>query len=123
VYAQNGNSSQPNQPSAFNRIIGTLLRLPLGIILALLLFFVFGINRGSARGGFLLLFLGIFLGLTAVRFLYFRSRRKYWQGRFAGNEALRILKERYAKGEITGEQFRQMAQDLRSSGKPSRTWF
>ena len=119
MYAQNGNSSQPNQPSAFNRIIGTLLRLPLGIILAVLLFFVFGINRGTARGGFLLLLLGIFLVLTAARFFYFQSRRKYWQGRFAGNEALRILRERHAKGEITGEQFRKMAQNLRSNGQPT----
>jgi uncharacterized membrane protein len=120
---QNQNYNQQNQPSTFHRIIGTLLRLPLGIILALLLFFFFGINRGSAGGGFLILFLMIFLILTAARFFYFRSRRKYWQGRFAGNEAFRILRERYAKGEITAAQFRQMAQDLKASGQPPGTWF
>jgi uncharacterized membrane protein len=73
-------------------------------------------------GGLLLLALVIWVVVTLVR----NSRRSYMAGPMAGpmamcshglshgsdDRALAILKERYAKGELTKEQFDQMKRDL-----------
>jgi len=90
--------------------VGTLLMAPIGLIIIVLLYFAF---RGRYfPGELLLIFLVIFLILFAIRSLYWRSRRKYWRERFRGNEPIRILRQRYARGEITKEQFDQMLHDL-----------
>jgi uncharacterized membrane protein len=89
--------------------------LPIGLILALVVIYVYFIGfRGRHFPGELLVILVIiFIGLFAVRMLFWRSRRKYWRERRRGNEAIRILRERYARGEITKEQFDQTLNDLR----------
>jgi uncharacterized membrane protein len=89
--------------------------LPIGLIIALILLYVYfiGIRGRHFPGEFLVILLVIFLGLFVIRMLYWRSRRRYWREKWKGNEAIRILRERYARGEITKEQFDQTLHDLR----------
>ncbi len=96
-------------------MIGTLLMLPIGLIIALILLYVYfiGFRGRHFPGEFLVILLVIFLGLFVIRMLYWRSRRRYWREKWKGNEAIRILRERYARGEITKEQFDQTLHDLR----------
>ena len=65
--------------------------------------------------GFFGFFLVIFLIFGLMRWIF------WWPGRWAyrrhgyyarGAEAYQILRERYARGEITKEQFEQMSRDL-----------
>ena len=65
---------------------------------------------------------GFFAFFWIVRWLFFPwrwgyggwgYRRRYWH---YGDEAYNILRERYARGEITKEQFEQMARDLQQHG-------
>ncbi|MDA4128256.1 MAG: SHOCT domain-containing protein [Thaumarchaeota archaeon] len=55
----------------------------------------------------------IFIIFWAVRWIFWGPRWGYhrWYGRH-GDESYYILRERYAKGEITREQFDQMMRDL-----------
>ena len=103
--------SGPPRPN----MIGTLLMLPIGLIIALILLYVYfiGFRGRHFPGEFLVILLVIFLGLFVIRMLYWRSRRRYWREKWKGNEAIRILRERYARGEITKEQFDQTLHDLR----------
>jgi putative membrane protein len=94
--------------------IGTLLMLPLGLIIALVLLYLAFLRgyRPYFPGEFLFVLLVILLGLFVIRTLYWRSRRKNWQERFKANQPIRILRQRYARGEITKEQYDQMLRDL-----------
>ena len=108
-------SSQTGSGSSRPSVIGTLLMLPIGLIVALVLLYVYliGFRGRYFPGEFLVILVVIFLGLFVVRMLFWRSRRKYWREKRRGNEAMRILRERYARGEITKEQFDQTMHDLR----------
>jgi O-antigen/teichoic acid export membrane protein len=98
-------------------MVGTLLMLPIGLIIVLVLLLYFlAFRRGYFPGELLLIFVFIFLGLFVIRSLYWRSRRKYWRERFRENEPIRIIRQRYARGEINKEQYDQMLRDL--SQKP-----
>ena len=95
-----------------SRLVGVLLMMPIGIVLVFVLFY-FGVSRGGFFPGELLVFfLVIFIVLFVARLLFWRSRRgsmrRYWRQ----DESVRILRERYARGEITRDQFDQMLRDL-----------
>jgi len=66
-------------PPSWYRFVGILLMLPIGIIVAFVLVYFFGFNRGSGYfpGEFLLILLVIFLAVFVVRMLFWRSRRRY----------------------------------------------
>ena len=63
--------------------------------------------------GWLFGFFVIFIIIGALRWLFwpwgYMHRRRYWRYR---DESYYILRERYARGEITKEQYDQMMQDL-----------
>ena len=108
-------SNQSSDDVSRRGVVGTLLMLPIGIIIVLLLllyFFAYG-WRGYFPGEFLLIFVILFFGLFVIRASYWSSRRKKWRERYRANEPVRILRQRYARGEITREQFGQMLRDLK----------
>jgi len=76
-------------PPAWFRIVGILLMLPIGVIIALTLFFILGSGGGSFSGEFLIIVAVILVGLTVTRLLYWRSRSRYWRDRngFGGARA------------------------------------
>jgi uncharacterized membrane protein len=87
--------------------------LPIGLIIVIaLLFYFISFRRGWFPGEILLISAVLFVGLFVIRSLYWRSRRKYWREQFRRNEPMRILRQRYARGEISKEQFIQMRRDL-----------
>jgi putative membrane protein len=58
----------------------------------------------------------IFIIFWAVRWLFWPRRWGYWGGYYHyghRDESYSILRQRYARGEITKEQFEQMMRDLR----------
>ena len=110
---------EPGRPPARYRIVGTLLMLPIGIIIALVLLYVVAFRGGYFPGEFVLVFVAIFAVLFLVRIFFWRSRRRYYRQRWQSNSAVRILRQRYARGEITKEQFRQMLRDLREGDDPA----
>ena len=74
-----GGWNRAGSPSWY-RVIGIFLMLPIGIILALVLFyFVTFRGGGYFSGEFLIVLLVIFLALFVVRILFWRSRRRYWR--------------------------------------------
>ena len=109
---------QPEEGLPKRGVLGTLLMLPIGLIVAILLvlyFFAFR-GRGYFPGEILLVCVVVFFGLFAIRTLYWSSRRKHWREQFRANQPIRILRQRYARGEITKEEFDRMLRDLNQSG-------
>jgi len=96
------------------------------VILAVVGFGVFGFFGPRPYPGFFYPFpffrpFGLLFGLFwlfvifwAVRWLFWPRRWGYWGGYYHGrrDESYYILRQRYAKGEITKEQFEQMMRDL-----------
>ncbi|MEE8186988.1 MAG: SHOCT domain-containing protein [Nitrososphaerales archaeon] len=75
-------------------------------------FFINFFTGGPVRGFSFFPFIGLFfLFFFAKRFFFpwGRSRRHYWRYE---DTALNSLRERYARGEITRDQFEQMMSDL-----------
>jgi putative membrane protein len=73
-------------------------------------------------GGFLLLFLFVWLGFFLLRVTFWTART---QGRYGGyggprrgpDPAVMVARQRYARGEITREQFDQIMTDLGRRGR------
>jgi putative membrane protein len=67
-------------------------------------------------GGFLLVLLVVWVVLMVVRISFWSSRGRRYGGRANGmrgpREAVHIARIRYARGEITRDQFEQIMQDL-----------
>jgi uncharacterized membrane protein len=97
------------------KAIGTILMLPIGAIVAFVIVFLLALRGSYYLGEFLLVFVLLFGVMFVVRTLFWRSRRRYMREHWQGDESVRILRERYAKGEITREEFHQMLRDLRQS--------
>jgi hypothetical protein len=74
-----GWNNRQRQPT-WLRYAGIILMLPIGIIFALLLFFIFSASgAGYYPGEFLIVLLVVMLVVFAARMLLWRSRRRYWR--------------------------------------------
>ncbi|HML03286.1 MAG TPA: hypothetical protein VK487_07930 [Candidatus Bathyarchaeia archaeon] len=79
-YGNSGDSGwNRSRPPTWSRIMGILLMLPIGLIIAFLLVYFVASKGGWFPGEFLLVFIVIFLVLFAVRLLFWTSRRRYWR--------------------------------------------
>jgi hypothetical protein len=80
VRSSGGNGWNRARPPTWSLIVGTLLMLPIGIFIVLVLLY-FGAFSGGGYflGEILFVFVAIFLVLFAVRLLFWRSRRRYWR--------------------------------------------
>jgi len=92
--------------------------LPLGMIIAVVLLLIYPGGRASYPGGIFLVLLLVILALFVARMLFWGARRRRWQENRMERDPALILRQRYARGEITKEQFDQMMRDLRSPGNP-----
>jgi uncharacterized membrane protein len=101
-----------------NRALGWLLALPLGMVIAFVVFLLFATSGHYFVGEFIVIFLAVFAIIFFVRLWYQQSRRNYWHARMQANAPARILRQRYARGEISREQFQQMMRDLREGHQP-----
>jgi uncharacterized membrane protein len=92
--------------------------LPLGLVIAFVIFLLLAASDHYFFGEFIIIFFAVFVILFFVRLQYRRSRRNYWNARIQANAPARILRQRYARGEISREQFQQMMRDLREGRRP-----
>jgi len=106
---------EPKPPS---RALGWLLALPLGLVIAFAIFWLLVASGHYFFGEFVVIFLALFAVMFFVRFQYRKSRSNYWKARTQANAPARILRQRYARGEISREQYQQMMRDLRESREP-----
>ena len=109
---------QPESDFPHRGVVGTLLMFPIGLVIVILLVFYFFAFRGRGYfpGEILLVSVVVFFGLFVIRSLYWSSRRKHWREQLRANQPIRILRQRYARGEITKEEFDRMLRDLNQSG-------
>jgi len=105
-------------PRPPRRALGWLLALPVGLVIAFVIFLVLVADGDYFFGEFIVIFLAVFAIMFFVRFQYRQSRRNYWRARMQANAPARILRQKYATGEITREQFQQMLRDLREVRQP-----
>jgi len=101
-----------------SRALGWILALPLGLVIAFVVFLLLVANGHYFFGEFFVIFLAVFAVVFFVRYEYRQSRRNYWKARMQANAPARILRQRYARGEISREQYQQMMRDLRESRQP-----
>lgn len=78
--ATTGYGENRRGPPSWFRLLGIVLMLPVGIIVVVLLYFMFGFTGvGYYRGEVLIILLAVLLVMFGARLFYRRSRRKYWQ--------------------------------------------
>jgi hypothetical protein len=77
-------------PPTWSRVVGILLILPIGIIIALVLFYFVAIRGGFFPGEFLIILVVILLCVALARLLFWRSRRRYWREQWGENGSTRI---------------------------------
>ncbi len=107
-----------------------LLGVGLAVIAVLVIVFVLlanGVLGGSSPrpfwgfwGAFLLLFLIVWVGFFVLRVAFWSRRRQYGYGRGPGlhrDPAVMVARQRYARGEITREQYEQIMTDLGRRGR------
>jgi putative membrane protein len=114
-------------PSVFGWVaIGLLVLLVLGVFLAPILWGGFGMMAPSTTNprmyfgwfffplGFLFVLFIIFIIFFAFRLMWYPwwGRRYYYGGWSRRDEASEILRQRYARGEISKDQYDQMMRDL-----------
>jgi hypothetical protein len=73
-----GSGWNRERPPAWFRYVGILLMLPIGVIIAVVLFYFLAFGGGYFPGEFLVILLIVLLGVFMARLLFWRSRRKYW---------------------------------------------
>jgi hypothetical protein len=89
-----GGGSSRAGPPGWSRILGLVLMLPLGIIVALALSYFVVRGSGYYPGEFFIILLVVALGLFLVRVLFWRSRRRYYRGQYGIAEQSETLLKR-----------------------------
>ncbi len=81
-----GGGTNRSGPPSWYRAVGIFLMLPIGIIIALALFYFFVYKGGGGYfpGEFLVILLVIVLILFVARMLFWSSRRRYWRNQWGG---------------------------------------
>lgn len=77
--AQGGGLNRTRGQPSWYRFIGILLMLPLGLIAVFVIFYLTSSGGGYFPGEFLIAWIVIFIVLTAIRLLFWRSRRRNWR--------------------------------------------
>ena len=76
---------------------------------------IFGFGHWGFLGGFsMFIFWGLILGLIIWAVLRMGRRGGYIHHGYYSNSALEIARERYARGEISKEEFEQIKKDINS---------
>jgi len=101
-----------------------------GVLVVLFVLFYWGVFGGGAAGGrpgyppwggFFLLFGLVLLSLFVIRIALWSGRHRYYgygrPGGRHGDPAVMIARQRYARGEITREQYDQILTDLDRRGR------
>jgi len=80
--SETGRERNRGNPPSWFRTVGVLLMLPVGILfaIALVYIFIFG-GVGYFPGELLIILLIVMLGVFLARLLFWRSRRRYWTER------------------------------------------
>jgi len=82
-----GGYSRGGTPT-WSRYAGLFLMLPIGIIVAFVLFYLFYFGGvGYFPGELIIIVLIVALGLFVARMLFWRSRRNYWRDRWMQNQS------------------------------------
>lgn len=108
----------PPPRSMGTSVIAVLLMLPVALILLFFILWLGLLHGVLGYGDVLLLLLLVIVVMMAARILFFRSRRRHRRQWAQQHRPVQILRERYARGEITREQFFQIVQDLRPPQRP-----
>jgi len=116
-----GLTMEPAGPKPPSTALGWLLALPLGLVIAFVIFLLLAANGHYFFDEFIVIFFAVFAVIFVVRFQYRQSRRNYWKAMMQANAPARILRQRYARGEISREQFQQMMRDLREGRQPPQS--
>jgi hypothetical protein len=78
-------------PPTWSRVVAILLMLPIGIIIALVLFYFVALRGGFFSAELLIILVVILLGLAVARLLFWSSRRRYWREQWKENQAARVI--------------------------------
>jgi hypothetical protein len=76
-----GGGWERGRPSTWFRYVGILLMLPIGIIVAVVLFYFLYFGGEYFPGELLVILLVVLLVVFVARLLFWRSRRNYWRER------------------------------------------
>jgi hypothetical protein len=74
-----GSGWNRERPPAWFRYVGIMLMLPIGLIIAVVLFYFFASGGQYFPREFLIILLIVLLGVFVARLLFWRSRRRYWR--------------------------------------------
>lgn len=125
----------PPEPQPYRWLLYAAVGIVVVLVFAVLLWELVLVPSTPGRfafpfGGLLLILFVLWVSFMIVRFAWWNSRRSRY-GRYGhgpgpngrgpyGDPALRMARVRYARGEITREQFEQLVRDLGTSGnRPS----
>ena len=88
--ARGGGGGWGRSGPSWSRYVGILLMLPIGLIVAAVLFYlVFSSGVGFFPGEFLIILLIVMVGVAIARILFWRSRRRYWREQYSGYQAVK----------------------------------
>jgi hypothetical protein len=86
-----GGWSRAGSPT-WSRVVGILLMMPIGVIIALVLFYFVAPRGGFFPGEFFVVFVVILVGLALARMLFWRSRRRYCREQWSLGKLARAIR-------------------------------